>query len=111
MEILHKLSKLIQKNEYLKEGFTLPYVASKIKTNTTYLSYVVNKEFQKSFSDYVNELKINHAINEMLHNPIYRKYSTQAIAESVGFKNAVSFSKSFHKRTGVTPVQFIKSIH
>lgn len=110
MEILEKLAKLVQKNEYLKEGFTLPYVAAKIKTNTTYLSYVVNKEFQKSFSDYVNTLKINYVIHEMIHNPTYRKYSTQAIAESVGFKNAVSFSKSFHKRTGVTPVQFIKSI-
>jgi len=107
-ELLQKLSKLIDKKEFLKEGFTLLYVANKIKTNTTYLSYVVNKEFEKSFSDYINELKINYAINEMITNSTYRKYSTQAIAESVGFKNAVSFTKSFNKRTGLTPVQFIK---
>ena len=47
----------------------------------------------------------------MITNPTYRKYSTQAIAESVGFKNAISFTKSFNKRTGVTPVQFIKGIN
>ncbi|WP_395058063.1 helix-turn-helix domain-containing protein [Flavobacterium sp.] len=109
-ELLQKLSKQIDKKEFLKEGFTLLYVANKIKTNTTYLSYVVNKEFEKSFSDYANELKINYAINEMINNPTYRKYSTQAIAESVGFKNAISFTKSFNKRAGVTPAQFIKRI-
>jgi len=110
-ELIQKLSKLIDKKEFLKEGFTLQYVATKIKTNTTYLSYVVNKKFEKSFSDYVNELKINYAINEIITNPTYRKYSTQAIAESVGFKNAISFTKSFNKRTGVTPAQFIKRIN
>jgi len=46
----------------------------------------------------------------MIETSIYRKYSTQAIAESVGFKNAVSFTKSFSKRTGVSPTQFAKRL-
>lgn len=109
-EILARLAVLEKKMYYLKPDFTQQSVAKKIKTNTTYLSYVVNKKFHKSFSEYSNELKINFAINEMISNPVYRKYSTQAIAESVGFKNAVSFTKSFNKRTGVTPAQFIKRL-
>ncbi|HKX86107.1 MAG TPA: helix-turn-helix domain-containing protein, partial [Flavobacterium sp.] len=104
-EILEKLASLEKKFYYLKPDFTQQAVAKKIKTNTTYLSYVVNKKFNKTFSEYSNELKINYAINEMISNPTYRKYSTQAIAESVGFKNAVSFTRSFNKRTGVTPAQ------
>lgn len=109
-EIVDKLKKLEDKLFYLNSDFTQQFVAKKIKTNTTYLSYVVNKRFGKSFSEYSNELKINYVINEMITNPTYRKYSTQAIAESVGFKNAVSFTKSFSKRTGVTPVQFAKKL-
>lgn len=109
-EIVAKLKKLENKLYYLNSDFTQQSVAKKIKTNTTYLSYVVNKRFGKSFSEYSNELKINYVINEMISNPIYRKYSTQAIAESVGFKNAVSFTKSFSKRTGVTPIQFAKKL-
>lgn len=109
-EIIYKLSVLESKLYYLKADFTQQAVAKKIKTNTTYLSYVVNKKFNKTFSEYSNELKINYAINEMISNPTYRKYSTQAIAESVGFKNAVSFTKSFNKRTGATPVQFVKRL-
>ena len=109
-EIVEKLKALEAKQMYLNPDFTQQFAAKKIKTNTTYLSYVVNKRFGKSFSEYSNELKINYVINEMITNPTYRKYSTQAIAESAGFKNAVSFTKSFSKRTGVTPVQFAKKL-
>lgn len=109
-EILDKLMVLEKKLEYLKSDFTQQSVAKKIKTNTSYLSSVVNNYYNKSFSEYLNELRINYAIEEMVSNATYRKYSTQAIAESVGFKNAVSFTKSFNKRTGVTPVQFIKGL-
>lgn len=109
-KIVEKLLALEEKLEYLNADFTLSYVAKKIKTNTTYLSYVVNKRFGKSFGEYSNELKINYVINQMITNHLYRKYSTQAIAESVGFKNAVSFAKSFRKRTGVSPAQFANNI-
>ncbi len=109
-EIIKKLIHLEKKLQYLNADFTQQAVAKKIKTNTTYLSYVVNKRFGKTFSEYVNELKMNYVINEMISNPTFRKYSTQAMAESVGYKNAVSFTKTFSKRTGVTPVQFIKRL-
>jgi AraC-like DNA-binding protein len=109
-EIFEKLKVLESKGYYLNEDFTQQWVAKKIKTNTSYLSYVVNKRFGKSFSEYSNELKINYVINELITNPKYRKYSTQALAESVGFKNAVSFTKSFSKRTGITPIQFTKRL-
>ncbi|KFF07186.1 histidine kinase [Flavobacterium reichenbachii] len=109
-KIVEKLLALEEKLEYLNADFTLAYAAKKVKTNTTYLSYIVNKRFGKSFGEYSNELKINYVINEMITNHLYRKYSTQAIAESVGFKNAVSFAKSFRKRTGVSPAQFANNI-
>lgn len=109
-EIYEKLKQLEKKHYYLNSDFTQQSVAKKIKTNTSYLSYVVNKRFGKTFSEYSNELKINYVINELITNSKYRKYSTQALAESVGFKNAISFTKSFSKRTGVTPTQFTKKL-
>ncbi|MFC7775145.1 helix-turn-helix domain-containing protein [Flavobacterium sp. GCM10027622] len=108
--IVKKLTELEEKKVFLNQDFTLQFVAKKIKTNTAYLSHVVNKRFGKSFSEYANELKINYVINELITNPTYRKYSTQAIAESAGFKKANSFTISFKKRTGLTPVQFADKI-
>lgn len=109
-EILENFKILIEKKEYLKPDFTQQSVAKKIKTNTTYLSNIVNKHYQKSFSNYLNELRINFVINEIITNSRYREYTTQAIAESAGFKNADSFTTSFKKKTGVTPFQFINEI-
>ncbi len=109
-EILTKLKVLEEKKYYLKPDFTQQMVAKKIKTNTTYLSYVVNKHFGKSFSVYHNELRINFTINEIINNTKFREYTTLAIAESAGFKNADSFSTSFKKKTGLTPFQFINEI-
>lgn len=110
IQILKKLKDLEDKKVFLNQDFTLQFVAKKIKTNTTYLSYVVNKNFEKTFSEYVNELKISYVINEMIVNSLYRKYSTQAIAESVGYKNAASFARSFNKKTGLSPVQFAQKL-
>ncbi|VXC10853.1 conserved hypothetical protein [Flavobacterium sp. 9AF] len=110
-EILEKLKTLIDNKYFLSQDFNQQNVAKKIKTNTTYLSQIVNKNFKKTFREYSNELKINYAIQELINNPTYRKYSTQAIAESVGFKNNVSFTKSFKKRAGVSPAQFIIKIN
>ena len=109
-ELLQKLKDIESKKIFLNQDFTLQFVAKKIKTNTTYLSYIVNKNFGKTFSEYANELKISHVINEMIVNPKYRKYSTQAIAESVGYKNATSFARSFNKKTGLSPVQFAQKL-
>ncbi|MDI9310577.1 MAG: AraC family transcriptional regulator [Limnohabitans sp.] len=109
-EILNKLRDLEEKKFYLNQNFTQQQVAKKIKTNTTYLSYVVNKHFGKSFGGYYNELRINYIINEIVNNSKFREYTTQAIAESAGFKNADSFTTSFKKKTGLTPFQFINEI-
>lgn len=108
--IIRKLRELEDKLVFLNQDYTQQFVAKKIKTNTAYLSFVVNKRLGKSFSEYANELKINYVINQLITNPTYRKYSTQAIAESAGFKKANSFTISFKKRTGLTPVQFAEKI-
>lgn len=110
IQLLNKLKELEEKEVFLNQDFTLQFAAKKIKTNTTYLSYVVNKNFQKTFSEYANELKINYVVAQMIKNSLYRKYSTQAIAESVGYKNATSFARSFNKKTGLSPVQFAQKL-
>lgn len=106
-DIIIGLEKLIKKKLYLNSSFTQQVAAKKIKTNTSYLSYVVNKHYKQSFSSYLNELRINYVIGEIDTNVKFREYTTQAIAESAGFKNADSFTTSFKKKTGLTPFQYI----
>ncbi|WP_395059216.1 helix-turn-helix domain-containing protein [Flavobacterium sp.] len=109
-EILDKLIKLEEKKYFLKQECTLHSVAKKLKTNTAYLSKIVNNELGKSFSTYINELRINYIIIELKNNAKLRSYSVNAIAEEVGYKRPESFTKYFKDATGITPAVYIRKI-
>jgi AraC-like DNA-binding protein/lipopolysaccharide biosynthesis regulator YciM len=110
-EILDKLIKLEEKKLFLKQDFTLHNVAKKLKTNTAYLSKIVNSELDKNFSSYVNELRINYIIIELKNNAKLRSYSINAIAEEIGYKSPESFTKYFKIATGISPSIYIKKIN
>jgi AraC-like DNA-binding protein/tetratricopeptide (TPR) repeat protein len=110
-EILDKLIKLEEKRLYLKQDFTLHNVAKRLKTNTAYLSKIVNSELDKNFSSYVNELRINYIVIELKNNSKLRSYSINAIAEEIGYKSPESFTKYFKIATGISPSIYIKKIN
>ncbi|SHI34915.1 AraC family transcriptional regulator [Flavobacterium terrae] len=110
-EILEKLEKLEEKKYFLKQECTLHNVAKKLKTNTAYLSKVVNNELGKNFSTYINELRINYIIIELKKNAKLRSYSVNAIATEIGYKRPDAFTKYFKEATGITPAIYIKKIN
>ncbi len=110
-EILINLKKIEEKKIFLKQDFSLSYLAKKLKTNTAYLSKIINAEFNKNFSSYVNDLRINYIILELKNNKKLRSFSTQAIAEEIGYKTAESFVKYFKNATGISPATYIKKIN
>ena len=110
-EILDGLIKLEKKQYYLKQECTLHNVAKKLKTNTAYLSKIVNSELGKNFSAYINDLRINYVLIELKNNKRLRSYSIAAISEEVGYKSPDSFNKYFKEATGLTPSIFIKKIN
>lgn len=111
IEILEKLIKLEEKKLFLKQDFTLHNVAKRLKTNTAYLSKIVNNELGKNFSTYVTELRINYIILELKNNAKLRSYSINAIAEEIGYKSPESFTKYFKIATGISPSVYIKKIN
>ena len=110
-EILEKLIKLEEKQYFLKQECTLHSVAKKLKTNTAYLSKIVNNELGKSFSTYINELRINYIIIELKNNAKLRSYSVNAIAIEIGYKRPEAFTKYFKEATGISPTIYIKKIN
>lgn len=109
-EIINGLLKIEKKLYFLKEEFNLYNAAKKIGTNTTYLSKVIKEYKLMSFSEYTNELRINYIITAISNDKKIRAYTTQAIGEIGGYKNAKSFTRIFKNYTGITPYQFIEKI-
>lgn len=111
-KILHRLSQFEVKEKFKTPNLTMDKLANMLGTNTTYLSFVVNQHKKQSFSEYINGLRIDYIVNEMVKdsNSVLFKFSFDALAKQVGFSSATVFSRTFKTHTGVTPSVFIKEL-
>lgn len=112
ISIVEKLLSDIQtfeKNKgYLEQGLTLKKLAEQFKTNTSYLSQVINEYKGSNFNTYINVLRINYATQKIYNDKEWRKYSIEHIASASGFNNRQSFSNTFLDQNGIRPADFIK---
>jgi len=110
-DILERLVRFEEQKRYLSQSVSLHNTAKQFKTNSSYLSKVINLKKDKNFSQYINDLRIEFTIEELSKNSKFRKYTIKAISEEVGFKNVQSFSKAFYKMTGLQPSYFIRKLN
>lgn len=96
---------------FLNRNLTLDSLAKEFLSNRDYLSKAVKELKDKSFSHYINELRINYVIEELKTNPKLRKLTVAGIAEEAGFNNSESFATAFKKITGTLPSYYIKALN
>lgn len=108
--ILLKLDSLELKKKFLSNSFKLVNVAKQMNTNTTYLSQIINQYKGVSFSEYVNNLRINYILTELEKNPVIRKYNIEVISKEIGYKSCTTFINAFKKRVHMTPSEYIKKL-
>lgn len=111
LDIGSKLKLFEKENQYLNPSISIQSLAQSINTNSKYLSSIINHTFQKSFTHYINDLRIDYIVKELKINKNLRKYTISGIAEEAGFNTGESFSKAFLKRTGIKPSYFIKELN
>ncbi len=109
-DILKNLKKFEENKDYLQSNISVSSLSKRFKTNSKYFSKVINAHKNKSFSNYVNELRINYVVEELKTNTKFRKYTIRAIANEIGFNTTEAFSKSFYKTTGIYPSFFMKQL-
>jgi AraC-like DNA-binding protein len=64
----------------------------------------------KSFKQYITELKIEYLIKKLKLDKNYRKYTIKYLAEEIGYTSASAFTRAFKKHKGIIPSEFIKSL-
>lgn len=96
--ILQHLEDFEKNKEFLSEGIHLNNLAQRWHTNRNYLSNCVNTYKEKSFIDYINDLRIKYFIENLKENhKRFRCLTIAAIGQELGFSSARSFSKAFVK--------------
>ena len=75
-----------------------------------YLSQYVNTEYEKSFTVFLNDLRIEYAYNRIRNDAKFRNYRIEEIAKESGFGSKKSFERVFLAKYKETPYKLILSI-
>ena len=108
--ILKELKELENSTLFLDTNFSIIDLAKKMKTNTSYLSFIINKNKNTSFKQYLLELRIDYLIHKLETDKKYKKYTIQTLAEEIGYRNASAFTRAFKKQMKCTPSTYIKGL-
>ena len=100
---------VIVKKKYKDPNFSSRDLAKMLKTNTRYLSAVVNSRFNMNFSCLVNEYRIKDALR-LLADKKHAEKNVEEISAMVGFANRQSFYAAFYRIIGETPNGYRKRI-
>ncbi|MFL0113844.1 helix-turn-helix domain-containing protein [Tenacibaculum maritimum] len=93
--------------KFLEPKYTLKSLAKDLKLGSGRISVAINRSINKSFIDYINEMRVNYAKN-ILVSPDYKKYTITSIGLESGFNSKSTFYTVFKKHTGYTPLAYRK---
>lgn len=93
--------------EHFREKLTLEMVASKAFMNPKYFSRVFKKEMNITFTEYINQLRVQYACRllETTNYPVYR------ISSECGFSDPSYFNRVFCTQMNRTPQTYRKNIY
>lgn len=99
---------MVEKEPYLDSSLTIQDLSKQVKMPVKDLSTLINLYMDKHFFDFVNEYRIEKAM-QILRDSSQKELTILEILYQVGFNSKSSFSTSFKKHTGKTPTDFRKS--
>jgi AraC-like DNA-binding protein len=91
---------------YLDPELKITELCRNLNTNRTYLSNVINNDFQLSFNDLINKYRVQHALL-LIEKDVHNKSSFHELADASGFGSLSSFNRAFKKFTGTTAGEYI----
>lgn len=107
--LLSRITKALDDIEIISNpDLTLTKLAEIVNSNTTYVSSIINEAYGKNFKTLLNERRISEAA-QRLTDKNYQNQTIQAVYESVGYRNTVSFLRAFKKIYGMTPSEYQKA--
>ncbi len=101
-------SYMITEEPFLDPSLTVQSLSEKTKIPARELSILINQKLKQHFFDFVNEYRIEKAM-DILKDITKNKLTVLEILYEVGFNSKSSFNTAFKKHTGTTPTNYRKS--
>ncbi len=96
---------MVTEKLFTDSTLTIDALASKLSTSRHHLSQVLNERIQRSYADFITDLRLDEARSRLSTRENYR-FTIAAIALDSGFNSVSSFNDVFKKRFGTTPSKF-----
>ena len=100
---------VIENKIYLNQDISLQLLAQTLNTNTKYLSKYINQEYNMSFINLMNTLRVEEA-KSILLDPTNKKFTLESVGAMSGFNSKSSFNSAFKKIVAMTPSEF-REVH
>jgi two-component system response regulator YesN len=92
--------------DHYAEDISLDMMADKVKITPTYLSSYFKDKMGLNFKEYVNDIRMNHAMKLLLATNL----KVQDIAEQVGYRSLTPFIRMFKLATGMSPNEYRRQL-
>ncbi|WP_299244551.1 helix-turn-helix domain-containing protein [uncultured Aquimarina sp.] len=106
-EVLYALTK---DELYRDSELTISKLAAHLGWPTNTLSRIINDTLQTNFTDLINGYRVEAFKQKLIANDS-EKYSILGLSEEAGFNSKTSFYRIFKKETGMTPSEYLNSLH
>lgn len=106
-QLKQKITSILNEEKlYKNANLTLPIFAKKLNIRPQLLSQFLNNNLSKSFSQFINEYRIEEAKHLLKSHP---NLKIEIIAEKCGFNSNSTFYTAFKKVTNTTPAKYIRN--
>ena len=103
-QISTRIEEVMRKEKpFLQPDLRVSDLARLLHTNRDYISKAIRLDKGMSFNEYVNRLRIEHAITLMKNNP---QIPVLELSIKSGYTSQASFFRNFKQFTGTSPKQF-----
>lgn len=104
------LQKIMEESRpWLNSNYTLADLANDLQMSLHQASALINQATGKNFNDYLNQHRINYAI-DLIKAGKAVNLNLKGISELCGFNNRNTFTNAFKKVTGMSPSEFLYTL-
>lgn len=94
---------------YVQQQFNMQVMAKSIMINSTLISSLIRKKYDKTFVEFRNDLRVEYA-KALMEQHLHKTQTLESIGRMSGFASRTTFFNSFKKSTGMNPSQFIEEM-